>query len=193
MKTTTSILVLALAMLIINQVWASEADTTKIERKIVKTIQVSDDGKTVVDSTTVYDGDKVEVFVNSGTRKQWMGKMGKGHFAPCPNDVMIWGQQHHEEIDLALEHADGVDSAKVFVFKHKRGNGTSCPLGERYIGPGNKRLDHFRGIPFTQEHRLLMHQREQLIDLNDPDIISFEKSEIKNGQEKIVIIRKKNE
>ena len=38
---------------------------------------------------------------------------------------------------------------------------------------------------------MMRRQNQNLIDLNDPDIISFERKELSGGREKIEIIRKK--
>jgi hypothetical protein len=193
MKTIASFLIITMAMLTINRASAGEADTTKVQKKIVKTIQIAEDGKTVVDSTTVYDGDKVEVFVNSHDRKKWVDATMNGRFEDCPNNVMYWRHGVPNDLELELEHAEGADSVNVMMFKHKRGNGEPCPMGDMGNGPCHKRIGHLNGMPFPPEHTMMMRHRDNMIDLNDPDIISFEKTVNKDGQEKIVIIRKKRE
>ena len=42
-----------------------------------------------------------------------------------------------------------------------------------------------------QIERMMRKQSQNLIDLNDPDIISFERKELSGDREKIEIIRKK--
>jgi len=49
-----------------------------------------------------------------------------------------------------------------------------------------------REMPFPPEMMMMnMHNRRNVIDLSDPGIISYEKKDLKDGKEKITIVRKK--
>ena len=118
------------------------------------------DGVTEVTDTLIASG-KQEIFVRGGNRFQ---------FSANDNNGFEW-----EEIS-----AD--DSARRVIirrnFDHQEG---SRPLQHR-----NNRMV-LRGMPAMQ----FMRQRQSnVIDLADPGIISFKKKKLRNGQEKITIIRR---
>jgi len=88
-------------------------------------------------------------------------------------EPMIWNSETGEEMEIVTEHIDS--TGKKIVIK-KMSNGSpnhmifrTCPPNMPYGHPG------------------------KVIDLNDPDVISYEKKDIRGGKEKIVIIRKKTE
>lgn len=118
------------------------------------------DGVTEVTDTLIASG-KQEIFVRGGNRF---------HFSGNDNNGFEW-----EEIS-----AD--DSARRVVvrrnFGHQEGNRPLQRSQDRMV---------LRGMPAMQ----FMRQRQSnVIDLADPGIISFKKKKLRNGQEKITIIRK---
>ena len=50
---------------------------------------------------------------------------------------------------------------------------------------------HMVGAPLPPEMMMKMHKQGNIIDLSDPDIISYNKKDLKDGKEKITIIRHK--
>lgn len=188
MRTIQFLLAFLIVMLMVNLAQANDVDSTKIQKKIVKTILVNDDGKTVTDSTFVYEGDDVKVFVSHkcenfpghGMMKhRMMGTSGKG---------MNWSSFDNEEFEMILE-AEG-DSSNVTIIKRPERMVKEFRFKHDEMGPWQMRFLH--GDEDHQVERFYQQRRgeKNLIDLNDPDVISFEKEILKNGNEKITIIRK---
>lgn len=174
-----------LAMLLINMAMAENADTVKVQKRIVKTVQISDDGKTIVDTTMVFDGD-AENFFFRGDCGNFPGPGRMMHLQQGRNGGQGMAWTNSEDIELLMEG----DSANVMIFR-RPGAGRGAYRFEH--SPGGKGKMHWDETGFgPRMERLQLHRpdRRELIDLNDPSIISFEKESLKNGNEKITIVRK---
>jgi len=87
-----------------------------------------------------------------------------------------------KEIMREFEFKDD-DSTRHMIIMH--GDNEDCNFGSR-MAPQLRRPQQPQRI-----ERMMRRQNQNLIDLNDPDIISFERKELRGGREKIEIIRKK--
>ena len=183
MKTLTLILAVTLATFMVNYASANEGDSIRV---ITKTVKIIDDGKTVVDTTIIYTDEDGNCIINGPRHIMKHHKMTgtNGH-------TMIWNDDNEQEYEVTVE-TDG-DSTRLITMR-KPGNFTKefrfdgNPVKQHRIMMFND--DDFG--PFPDVKALNMHNKN-LIDLNDPDIVSFEREETKNGNEKITIIRKKAE
>lgn len=108
--------------------------------------------------------------------------------APHGN-TMFWSDNDEFNYDVTVE-TDG-DSSKVWVMKGPKGN-----MKEYRFRTGDMSMPHLMMLNDEDFDRPLQIRKEigrhpsNLIDLNDPAIVSFEKETLKNGNEKITIIRK---
>lgn len=190
MRTIQILLAVMIVMLLTNLAKASEADSTKIHKKIIKTIVVNDDGKTVTDSTFVYDGDDVKVYVNTECENLPEHRIIKHRMAVPHGKAMMWTDKGEMTYDVTV-NSDG-DSSNVVIMKgpdhikkefHFR--------NDDFMDPEQLMMIHSDDMPTPFKHiREMKHIKSNMIDLNDPDIISFEKETLKNGNEKITIISK---
>lgn len=187
MKTLIYALGILIAMLLTNLTFGEESDSSRVVKKIIKTIEINDDGKTTID-TIVYENNEIDVLMNNDfdfiTKGMHHKKGAKKHA------MKQWADDHEMEYNITVE-TDG-DSSKVIVMK--------CPRGfEREMNCNRDFYRNQKAFKFNNNDFPAMQQRREnkrlyqsnTIDLNDTDIISFEKEETKNGNEKITIIRKK--
>lgn len=190
MRTLHLILPVLLVTLLASTLKAADDDSTKVEKKIVKTIVITDDGKTTTDSTFVYDGDEVKVLVRTLCDSFPMHKGMRHRVITKPGgNAMFWSDDDEVNYNVTVE-TDG-DSSKVWVMKGPKGK-----MKEYRFKSGDIPREHmmmFDDSDFPEALQIRKEIRQQksgLIDLNDPDIVSFEKETLKNGNEKITIIRK---
>jgi len=144
----------------------------KVEKRI-KMVTVDDDG-TRTELDTVIEGDNVFI---------WNGDTIGGEHE------MKWISEGDYNIDVK-ESADG----KVIIMK----SGTE---GEHKVmmfngDKGDNEMifgaPHMVGSPHAPKVMMMkMHNQGNVIDLSDPGIISYEKKDLKDGKEKITIIREK--
>ena len=188
MKTLTLILAITVAMLMANLTSASEGDSTHVVTKIVKVI---DNGKTIVDTTIVYTDDDMDNFFMDNLTGTNMRMIKHRKVMAPKGHAMMWTNDDDQEYEVTIE-SDG-DSSNVVVMRQ----------------PGNKVKEfRFDGAPIKNHKMMIFNdedfgelpgikslkkQHQNLIDLNDPNIISFEKVQTKDGNEKITIVRKKIE
>ncbi len=80
---------------------------------------------------------------------------------------MKWISEDDSEMDFDIDIEEGADG-RITIMKAGKG-----------------------GMPLPPEMMMMkMHDRGNVIDLSDPGIISYEKKDLKDGKEKITIIRK---
>lgn len=167
----------------------NDKDPVKIERKIIKTIHTSEDGKTMIDSTTTIENgetivrvDTIDICTGIPLRYREMGKM---HTKRIVNKNVD---------DLEMNYGQEGDSIpRNDFYETKKGFRLSDQNLLRY--EKNKKFRQFDDSPKPQmpdirQPKGQKSMRSKGIDLNDPSIISFEKKEQKDGTEKITIIRK---
>ncbi|MCY1720281.1 hypothetical protein OU798_07995 [Prolixibacteraceae bacterium Z1-6] len=171
----------------------------KKEKKHIKMVKVDDNGKKMeidtvmnVDEVLVWNGDTIDGgkalkwvseedfdmdfdfdIENDGEGNVFILRSGKGR-APMAHEYKIEG-----------------DSAKKYRIKviSDGDPGDFDVLKWKSIGDD----DVFLGAPQGAHKMMFFGDRKKgnVIDLSDPGIISFEKKELKNGKEKIIIIREK--
>ncbi|MBN1927592.1 MAG: hypothetical protein JW798_17290 [Prolixibacteraceae bacterium] len=218
MRTLIYVLPLLGAMLASMLTNAAEGDSTKVEKKIVKTITITDGKTVVIDSVLTFEGDNIIVEVDTFKGCVPFG-MGPHHIKMMKTRGKgNWTALEDKEIEMMVE-TDG-DSTQVLVFETPHGkvkkiimDGEELPMHKRMMKfrygededfewvPGPKHKMFFYGdqdisipdVPMPPSAPGFRNNAKNLIDLNDPDIISFEKKEQKDGTEKITIIRKKKE
>lgn len=188
MKTIVSMVAAALiTMLATNEVLANEADSVKVENKVTKTIRIEKDGKTIVDTTFVGHGNGFRPFMDENFRGNRMGMRNRGGFGRGEgkgrNMPQFGGMRH-----MMPELGEG-DSAKEMGFRGPR-------MGFGAFDMPRRGGDNF--MPHRQGSRQFAQMGPKMkgkngIDLNDPRIVSLERTTTKDGDEKIVIIRKKKD
>ncbi|HPR32890.1 MAG TPA: hypothetical protein PLK12_12370 [Prolixibacteraceae bacterium] len=211
---TQMILFLA-ALLASALVHASDADTVKVKKTIVKTISVDDQGTRIIDSIIVDDGKTVHIEIDSMLRDSdcpgypfhFQGMRGRR--------MAFWNDDSGKHYEMMIE-GDG-DSIEAIVGKLPRKrvktiiiDDEDVPFRDRKMKfwygdeedpkwvpcPGSGMMFRGKELPQIPEVPDLpcapRHYRQQtgMIDLNDPSIIQFERKEQKDGTEKITIIRK---
>jgi hypothetical protein len=193
MKTLTFLLSIFAAMLVTTTLLANNPDSTRVEKKIVKTIMITDDGKVLVDSTFITENGKVTVHVDTIMTQRHRGDREFKHMKV--NRSMYSDNDEGEEFEVNVE-MDG-DSTHTMIIKdpnckHKmmkfdEGNMPECKKmmilhnTDEMACPPPPPLP-----PYPGEFK----KHQGMIDLNDPSIISYEKKLQKDGTEKITIIRK---
>ena len=183
MKTLTLILAVAIATLMTNLAQAEEGDSTRVITKIVK---ITDDGKTVVDTTIVYTSDNDDQFFTHYLNGSKMHMMKHPKMTGSKGHVMMWTNDEDQEYEVTIE-SDG-DSSNVVVMHPpgkmmKKFRFDNDPM-QRHMMTFND--EDFAALP---DLRVFKQHKKNMIDLNDPDIISFKREQTKNGNEKITIIR----
>ncbi len=160
--------------------------------KHIKMVKVIDDEKSELD-TVIASGD---VFVWNGDTIGGEGEMQlisdeeiEMNFdidvqETSDGKVIIMKSGNNAKPVVYTFKMDG-DSAEVFTFENIEGE-----------FDGNHKVMIFSGddkmmFPPPPPPMMMMHQKRNVIDLSDPGIISYEKKELKNGNEKITIVRKK--
>lgn len=195
MKTATILISIFVAMLIATFASADQSDSSRVEKKIIKTIMITDDGKIMIDSTFITEGDKVTVHVDS-TMIYSRTPGNKRDFRQMKEIRMMSGNDEmNDEYQVTVE-MEG-DSGQTMIIKNP-----SC----------KQKVIKFEGDSLTRNCKTMtlhnpnvipcppppplppipgqINNHSNTIDLSDPSIISYEKKIQKNGTEKITIIRK---
>lgn len=197
---------MALALILLTAGWASAQNDSVKTQGIIKTIQIAADGTTTVDSLVLDLDDNFRGFygprhANGGQQSfrqfKMQGPGGRG---------MMWSNA--EEIDYEITVDENGDSTRIIVMKTPCGltreftEGFAYPQGrmaaasgrsnrdftnQRQQRNGNRRANAYRNQQQAPSPRF----QGNMINLNDPDIKSFEKEILKNGDEKITIIRER--
>jgi hypothetical protein len=94
-----------------------------------------------------------------------------------------------DDMEIVTEDIDSLGK-KIVIRKRMKGDGDNQMF---YFNDGD--MSHFPPIPpvppVPHMKMLRMEHSGQVINLNDPNVVSFKKKDIKGGLEKIEIIRKK--
>lgn len=208
MKTVLKAFLISTAVLLTVNTMAQTTDDQKTEEKSVKKhikiVKVEDGVTTKIDTVITGNGDDLTWFGDGEFEDFfWDGKEDmppefpdslmhkkmkqfrfefndddKGHH---PRMRMFRGPDE-KEIMREFEFKEG-DSIRHMIFMHS--DDRDWDFGPE-MAPGLPKPPH----P-TPMNRFIHKQNRNLIDLNDPNIISFERKELSGGREKIEIIRKK--
>lgn len=111
-------------------------------------------------------------------------------------EPMIWNMDSGDDMEIVTEDVDSV--GKRIVVRKRMNNGIEDHMSFR-----NGDYDMLVSPPppppvppmppFSHMKVMKMQHAGQIIDLNDPNIVSYKKKDVKGGMEKIEIIRKKSE
>ncbi|MFY9154333.1 MAG: hypothetical protein WAO52_20090 [Prolixibacteraceae bacterium] len=107
---------------------------------------------------------------------------------------MTWHSKSGKDIQVFTE-AVGDSIRKKIIIRKDTGDGEE----ERVIIMDDPKMKHFAPMPPmppmppSNMRMLKQVQRGQMINLNDPNVVSFKKKDLKDGLEKIEIIRKKTD
>ncbi|MDB4582252.1 hypothetical protein N9164_03800 [Draconibacterium sp.] len=184
--------ILALAVLFMSAISINDYPQDppqKKKKKHIKMVKVDDDGKKM-ELDTVIEADEIFVWngdtIGGGKELKWVAE---GDF-----DM---------DFDFDIEK-DG--EGNVFIMKSKDGK---APAFFEFKTDGDEDEDimfwgdedhnkmilhapHVVGVPHAPKVIRIRKQKSgNAIDLNDPGIISYDKKELKNGREKITIVRNK--
>jgi len=194
MKTKALSVLLILIAIVISATIAkaSDIDSARVEKKVIKIVTVDDRGTIMIDSTFTTKDGKVTVHVDS-TRYPCIPHGGKGIRHEGKNRMMYWKDDSGETYNIEVLTDD--DSTHVVVngepmgepFEMSQGSGSFPCHKKMMIMHGG---DNFPVPPVPPVPPCHFPGQKSLIDLNDPTIISFEKKVQKDGTEKITIIRK---
>ena len=187
------------------------------EKRHIKIVKIVDGKKMEID--TVFTNDKVFVWngdtINPATHMKKFGpggpqmhrfdinvdnKDGKEkimifkHSADGKGEPMTW-ETISDDMEIITENIDSLGK-KIVVRKQFKGGDKDNMF---FIHDGN--MKHFPGMPPAPPvppvppvpHIKMLRHSGQVIDLNDPDIISYKKKDMSGDREKIEIIRKKSE
>jgi hypothetical protein len=198
MKTLTILVSILTAMLITSAVLANDADSSRVEKRIIKTIMITDDGKIMKDSTIITENGKVTVHVDSMMIHR-RGPEHEGEMRHMKECRMMSGNGEMDDEYEVTVNVEG-DSTQTMVIKnpnckHKvinfEGDSLTRHCKTMIIndteGMPCPPPPPLPPLPPTMRH---FSNQQGMIDLNDPSIISYEKKVQKNGTEKITIIRK---
>ncbi len=104
------------------------------------------------------------------------------HRGGKPGEPMIWNMDSGD-MEIVTEDVDSLGKRIVVRKQIKDGD-----LDYNYFFDDGE-LNHFPPMPPVSHMR--MRHSGKIIDLNDPNVISYKKKDLKDGREKIEIIRKK--
>lgn len=176
----------------------------------VRMVKVVDGKKTAID--TVFTDDKVFVWngdtinpVKHGEMKHMdivkhVGKDGKSnvmifkHPGGKPGEPMIWNMDTEEQMDIITDD-DSPEGKKIIIRKHMKDGDADHMMflngpDSRPFPPAPP-VPPMPGVPHVK--MMGIQHGGKVIDLNDPDIISYKKKDMSGGREKIEIIRKKSD
>lgn len=204
MKTQTLILTASL-LLASAFVMAQNAEVQKTEVRKIRTIEVNANGETVMDTTITFDNDEFWGFRRSQGMHGNAGRRGMGRFDGTQGEGFRQLDNNNAEWAVA-ENADG-EPVKVLKFTSPCGISREIEMDANFV-PGQGRMMASNGRMNTGQRnatRRINNNRNSLFNaqngmksnrnfrngLNHDDIISYEKETLKNGTEKITIIRKK--
>ena len=106
-------------------------------------------------------------------------------------EPMIWNMDSDEDMEIVTENIDSVGKKIVVRKRIKDGEGNHMMFF------GGDEMKHFPPIPpvppIPHVKMMKMQHSGRVINLNDPNIISYKKKEMSGDREKIEIIRKKSD
>lgn len=107
-------------------------------------------------------------------------------------EPLIWNMDSGEDMEIVTEDIDSVGK-KIVIRKRMKDNADHDNM--IFLNEGN--MKHFPPMPpvppVPHMRMMKMQHAGQIIDLNDPNIISYKKKKMSGDREKIEIIRKKSE
>ncbi len=109
-------------------------------------------------------------------------------------EPMIWNMDSGDDMEIITEDVDSL--GKRIVVRKMMKDGAEEAMSFRngdfdMLVPPPPPMPPVP--PFSHLKMMKMQHAGQIIDLNDPNIVSYKKKEVKGGMEKIEIIRKKSE
>ncbi len=196
--------ILALAILFTSAISIGETPQDpprgKKEKKHIKMVKVGDDGKkmeidTIIEATQVFvwNGDTI----GDGKELKWIGE---GDFdLDMDFDINV---EEDGDGNVFILKGKGKNEPLIYKFKTEEGDslkeirikviadGDNEDIMQWHSKGGN---DMFFAAPQGAEPRVVRIDKNKgnVIDLSDPGIISYEKKDLKDGKEKIVIVREK--
>nr|WP_320020775.1 hypothetical protein [uncultured Draconibacterium sp.] len=197
--------ILALALFLSSAISINEAPQyppkTKKDKKHIKIVKVEDDGAkmkidTVIEANQVFvwNGDTID----NGKELKWISK--EDFDFDIDFDVNL---ESDENGNVFILKGDGASKPVTYSFKTDDGDSTrhimmevtsddlTSDIMQWHSKNGSKMFfDAPRSVGPKVFH-INKQKSGNVIDLSDPGIISFEKKELKNGKEKIVIVREK--
>ena len=112
-------------------------------------------------------------------------------------EPMIWNMGSGDDLEVITEDNDSV--GKRIVVRKRMKDGAEDHMSFRdgdfdMLVPPPPPVPPMPPVPPFHHMRMMkMQHAGQIIDLNDPNIVSYKKKDVKGGLEKIEIIRKKSE
>lgn len=171
----------------------------KKAKKHIKMVKIGEDGKKM-ELDTVIEGDNVFVFngdtIGAGS--------GFAHFADedfdFDTDIDFDVKQDGKGNVVVMRSGKGSAPA-IYEFKTEEGDSVK-KVRVKVIGGDDEDImkwhsktgnEMMLGAPHGAHKMMIIgdHKKANVIDLSDPGIISYDKKDLKDGKEKIVIVRKK--
>jgi hypothetical protein len=172
-------------------------------KKHIKMVKIGDDGKKMeidtimkVDEVLIWNGDTID----GGKAMKWLSK---GDFDMDMDFDMDFDVEEDGSGNVFIMRSKNKTAPGVYEFKTEDGD-SSKQYRIKVITDGNEAdvlkwhskgdNDMFFGAPnLAPAHKIIRIDKRDgnVIDLSDPGIISFEKKDLKDGREKITIVREK--
>jgi hypothetical protein len=99
------------------------------------------------------------------------------HSAGKSGEPMIWNMDSGEDMEIVTEDVDSLGK-RIVVRKN--------------LADGNEKHMIYGSCPHAVPFPPIPRHSSQVIDLNDPNVISYKKKDLSGGREKIEIVRKKS-
>jgi len=181
--------ILALAILFTSAISIRETPQDpprgKKAKKHIKMVKVSDDGKKV-EIDTIIEGDNVFVFdgdtISGAKELKWISE---GDFDMDMDFDFDFEKDGNGNVIIMKSGKGGKEMIREFQID---GDCEDIDIRKWHSKSGN---DIFFGAPHAPKVIRIEKHGGNVIDLSDPGIISFDKKDLKDGKEKIVIIRQK--
>jgi hypothetical protein len=119
------------------------------------------------------------------------------HRSNNQGEPMIWNMDSDDDMEIITEAVDSL--GKRIVVRKRMRDGADDAMGFTnddfdMIAPPAPPVPPMPPVPpFSHLKMMKMQHGGQIIDLNDPNVVSYKKKDVKGGMEKIEIIRKKSE
>jgi hypothetical protein len=99
------------------------------------------------------------------------------HRGGKPGEPMIWNMDNGDDMEIVTENIDSLGK-KIVIRKRINDDDVNHMI--------------FRDCPHSMPFHSMTGHPGKIIDLNDPNVISYKKKDLSGGREKIEIIRKKS-
>jgi len=197
--------ILALALFFSSAISINDAPQyppkTKKDKKHIKMVKIGDDGKKM-EIDTVIEADQVFVWngdtIGGGKKLKWVSDENfdldmdfdvNVETDENGNVFILKGKGASEPMVYEFKTDDG-DSAKHIMMK-VISDDVSSDIMKWHSKNGNEMFFGAPGSATPKVIRINKQKSGNVIDLSDPGIISYDRKELKNGKEKIVIVREK--